>query len=67
MQHVIRRIPGSLEDTLNILDVFLTSNPSAYIVILSSSLGSSCYNLMFVCVLSCRLVSGVLPLPVRGT
>ena len=39
------RIPDRLGDTPNILDLFLTSNPSAYSVKLSSPLGSSVHNL----------------------
>ena len=35
------RIPDRLGDTLNILDLFLISNPSAYAVTLSSPLGFS--------------------------
>ncbi|MPC37682.1 hypothetical protein E2C01_031172 [Portunus trituberculatus] len=35
------RISDRLRDMLNILDLFLTSNPSAYAVMLSSPLGSS--------------------------
>ncbi|MPC48072.1 hypothetical protein E2C01_041837 [Portunus trituberculatus] len=40
------RIPDSLGDTPNILDLFLTSNPSVYAVTLSSPLGSSNHNLI---------------------
>ncbi|KAK8384884.1 hypothetical protein O3P69_014450 [Scylla paramamosain] len=40
------RIPDRLGDTPNILDLFLTSNPSAYAVTLSSPLGSSDHNLI---------------------
>ncbi|MPC34496.1 hypothetical protein E2C01_027888 [Portunus trituberculatus] len=40
LQHPTR-IPDRLGDTHNILDLFLTSNPSAYAVTLSSLLGSS--------------------------
>ncbi|KAK8400926.1 hypothetical protein O3P69_002597 [Scylla paramamosain] len=40
------RIPDRLGDTSNILDLFLTSNPSAYAVTLSSPLGSSDHNLI---------------------
>ncbi|MPC99518.1 hypothetical protein E2C01_094937 [Portunus trituberculatus] len=40
------RIPERLGDTPNILDLFLTSNPSAYAVTLSSRLGSSNHNLI---------------------
>ena len=40
MQHVTR-IPDRSGDMPNILNLFLTSNPSAYFVKLSSSLGSS--------------------------
>ncbi|MPC41161.1 hypothetical protein E2C01_034746 [Portunus trituberculatus] len=42
------RIPDSLGDTPNILDFFLTSNPLAYAVTLSSPLGSSDHNLISV-------------------
>ena len=42
------RIPDRLGDTPNILDNFLTSNPSAYSVKLSSPLGSSDHNLISV-------------------
>ncbi|MPC61708.1 hypothetical protein E2C01_055782 [Portunus trituberculatus] len=42
------RIPDCLGDTPSILDLFLTSNPSAYAVTLSSPLGSSDHNLIFV-------------------
>ena len=42
------RIPDRLEDTPNILDLFLTSNPSAYSVKLSSPLGSSDNNFISV-------------------
>ncbi|KAK8380763.1 hypothetical protein O3P69_008003 [Scylla paramamosain] len=41
-------IPDRLEDTPNILDLFLTSNPSAYAVTLSSPLGSSDHNIISV-------------------
>ena len=41
-------IPDRLGDTSNILDIFLTSNLSAYSVKLSSSLGSSDHNLISV-------------------
>ncbi|MPC16166.1 hypothetical protein E2C01_008986 [Portunus trituberculatus] len=37
-----------LGDTPNVLDLFLTSNPSAYAVTLSSPLGSSNHNLISV-------------------
>ena len=47
MQHPTR-IPDRLGDTPNILDLFLTSNPSAYAVTLSSPLGSSDHNLISV-------------------
>ncbi|MPC87111.1 hypothetical protein E2C01_081962 [Portunus trituberculatus] len=47
MQHPTR-IPDRLGDTLSILDLFLTSNPSAYAVTLSSPLGSSDHNLISV-------------------
>ena len=40
------RIPDRLGDTPNILDLFLTSNPSAYTVKLFSPLGSSDHNLI---------------------
>ena len=42
------RIPDHLGDTPNILDIFLTSNPSAYSAKLSSPLGSSDHNLIFI-------------------
>ena len=42
------RIPDRLGATPNILDLFLTSNPSAYAVTLSSLLGSSAHNLISV-------------------
>ncbi|MPC34339.1 hypothetical protein E2C01_027724 [Portunus trituberculatus] len=42
------RIPDRFGDTPNILDLFLTSNPSAYVVTLSSLLGSSDHNLISV-------------------
>ncbi|MPC29408.1 hypothetical protein E2C01_022638 [Portunus trituberculatus] len=42
------RIPDFLGDTPNILDLFLTSNPSAYAVTLSFPLGSSDHNLISV-------------------
>ncbi|MPD00574.1 hypothetical protein E2C01_096055 [Portunus trituberculatus] len=42
------RIPDCLGDMTNILDLFLTSNPSAYAVTLSSPLGSSDHNLISV-------------------
>jgi len=42
------RIPDRLGDTPNILDLFLTSNPSAYSVKLFSPLGSSDHNLISV-------------------
>ncbi|MPC78573.1 hypothetical protein E2C01_073062 [Portunus trituberculatus] len=45
VQHPIR-IRDRLGDTPNILDSFLTSNPSAYAVTLSSLLGSSDHNLI---------------------
>ena len=41
-----KRLPDCLGDTPNILDLFLTSNPSAYSVKLSSPLGSSNHNLI---------------------
>ena len=42
------RIPDRLGDTTNILDLFLTSNPSAYSVKLFSPLGTSDHNLISV-------------------
>ncbi|MPC34213.1 hypothetical protein E2C01_027595 [Portunus trituberculatus] len=42
------RIPDRFGDTPNILDLFLNSNPSAYVVTLSSPLGSSDHNLISV-------------------
>ncbi|MPC29450.1 hypothetical protein E2C01_022681 [Portunus trituberculatus] len=42
-------IPDRLEDTLNILDFFLTSNASANAVSLAFTLGSSDHNLISVC------------------
>ena len=42
------RIPDRLGDTPNILDLFLTSNPSAYSVKLYSPLGTSDHNLISV-------------------
>ena len=50
------RVPDRLGDTPNILDLFLTSNPSAYAVQLYSPLGSSDHNLISV---SCPIA----PLP----
>ncbi|MPC62849.1 hypothetical protein E2C01_056939 [Portunus trituberculatus] len=47
MQHPIR-ISNRFVDTPNILDLFLTSNPSTYAVILSYPLGSSDHNLISV-------------------
>ncbi|MPC29190.1 hypothetical protein E2C01_022411 [Portunus trituberculatus] len=47
------RISDRLGDTPSSLDLFLTSNPSAYAVTLSSLLGSSHYNLISV---SCPIV-----------
>ncbi|MPC67033.1 hypothetical protein E2C01_061194 [Portunus trituberculatus] len=47
MQHPTR-IPDRLGDTPNILDLFLTSNPSAYAVTLSSPMDSSNHNLISV-------------------
>ncbi|MPC36918.1 hypothetical protein E2C01_030387 [Portunus trituberculatus] len=47
LQH-LSHIPDHLGDTPNILDLFLTFNPSAYAVTQSSSLGSSYHNLIFV-------------------
>ncbi|MPC71843.1 hypothetical protein E2C01_066133 [Portunus trituberculatus] len=46
-QHPIR-VPDRHGDTPNILDLFLTSNPSAYAVILSSPLSSSDQNIISV-------------------
>ena len=43
VQH-LTRIHDRLGDTSNILDLFLTSNPSAYAVTLSSPFGSSDHN-----------------------
>ncbi|MPC32612.1 hypothetical protein E2C01_025932 [Portunus trituberculatus] len=51
VQHLTRN-PDSLEDTPDILDLFLISNPSAYAVTLSSPLGSSDHKLIFV---SCHI------------
>ncbi|MPC51216.1 hypothetical protein E2C01_045059 [Portunus trituberculatus] len=42
------RIPDRLGDTSNIPDLFLTSNPSTFVVTLSSQLGSSDNNLISV-------------------
>ncbi|MPC93734.1 hypothetical protein E2C01_088874 [Portunus trituberculatus] len=42
------RIPDRLGDTPNILDLFLSSNPSTYAVTLSSPLGSSDHNFISV-------------------
>ena len=47
MQHPTR-IPDSLGDTPNIFYLFLSSNPSAYAVTLSSPMGSSDHNLISV-------------------
>ncbi|MPC11278.1 hypothetical protein E2C01_003939 [Portunus trituberculatus] len=47
MQH-LTRISDRLGDTPNILDLFLTSNPSAYAATLSSPFGSSDHNLISV-------------------
>ncbi|MPC41506.1 hypothetical protein E2C01_035100 [Portunus trituberculatus] len=47
VQHPIR-IPDRLEDTTQHSDLFLTSNPSAYAVTLSSPLGSPDHNLISV-------------------
>ncbi|XP_063864361.1 uncharacterized protein LOC135102784 isoform X1 [Scylla paramamosain] len=47
VQH-LTHIPDCLRDTPNILHLFLTSNPSAYAVTLSSPLGSSNHNLISV-------------------
>ncbi|MPC76758.1 hypothetical protein E2C01_071187 [Portunus trituberculatus] len=44
----VSKFPDLLGDTPNILDLFLTSNPSAYAVSLSSQLGSSDQNLITV-------------------
>ncbi|MPC32023.1 hypothetical protein E2C01_025326 [Portunus trituberculatus] len=69
------RIPDRLRDTSNILYLFLTSNPSAYAVTLSSSLDSSNHNLISI---SCPIspippqdpqsggASGILSLPIGG-
>ncbi|MPC31467.1 hypothetical protein E2C01_024756 [Portunus trituberculatus] len=59
MQHPIR-IPDRLGDTLNILNLFLTSNPFAYDVTLSSPSGSSDHNLISV---SCPIS----PIPPQDT
>ncbi|MPC55361.1 hypothetical protein E2C01_049294 [Portunus trituberculatus] len=51
LEHLVQhptRIPDRLGDTPNVLDLFLTSNPSAYAVTLSFPLGSSDHNLIFV-------------------
>ncbi|MPC41751.1 hypothetical protein E2C01_035355 [Portunus trituberculatus] len=56
VQH-FTRIPDRLGDMPNILDLFLTSNPSAYAVTLSSPLGSSDPNRISV---SCP-ISPILP------
>ena len=50
-------IPDHFGDTPNILDIFLTSNPSAFSVKLSSPLGSSDHNLISI---SCS-ITPVLP------
>ncbi|MPC32381.1 hypothetical protein E2C01_025691 [Portunus trituberculatus] len=47
VQHTTR-IHDRLGDTSNILDLFLTYDPSAYAVTISSPLGSSNYNLISV-------------------
>ncbi|MPC84346.1 hypothetical protein E2C01_079083 [Portunus trituberculatus] len=69
-------IPDRHRETPNILDLFLTSNPSAYPVTLSSPLGSSSHNLISYLVLFLQShhripqsegVSGVLPLSGGGT
>ncbi|MPC20432.1 hypothetical protein E2C01_013375 [Portunus trituberculatus] len=69
----LTRIPGLLGDTPNVLDLFLTSNLSAYTVTLSSPLGSSDHNSFLYLVLFLQFLlripqsggaSGVLPLPV---
>ncbi|MPC13058.1 hypothetical protein E2C01_005776 [Portunus trituberculatus] len=55
LQQLVRHpthIPDRLGDTPNILVLFLTSNPSAYVVTLSSPLGSSNHNLISV---SCHI------------
>ncbi|MPC49520.1 hypothetical protein E2C01_043324 [Portunus trituberculatus] len=74
VQHPIRN-PDRLGDTPNILDLFHTSNPFAYAVVLSSLLGSSHQYLISV---SCPIfpippqdsqstdAPGILPLPVGG-
>ncbi|MPC96618.1 hypothetical protein E2C01_091887 [Portunus trituberculatus] len=65
-------IPDHLGDTPNILDLFLTSDPSAYAVTLSSPLGFSDHNLISVFLQSLRRIpqsrgaSCALPLPVGG-
>ncbi|MPC87157.1 hypothetical protein E2C01_082009 [Portunus trituberculatus] len=70
------RIPDRLGDTPNILNLFLTSNPSAYAVTLSSPLNSS-YTISFLYLILflqslLRIpqgggTSGILPLPVGVT
>ncbi|MPC45217.1 hypothetical protein E2C01_038910 [Portunus trituberculatus] len=69
-------IPDRLGDKPNILDLFLTSNCSAYAVTLSSPLGSSNHNLISVSSLispiplripKSRGASGIYPLPIGGT
>ncbi|MPC77048.1 hypothetical protein E2C01_071488 [Portunus trituberculatus] len=69
------RIPDHLRDTPNILDLFLTSNPSVDAVTLSSPLGSSNHNFILYLLFLQSLLRipqsagayGVLPLPVVGT
>ena len=67
------RIPDRLGDTPNILNLFLTSNPSAYAVSLSSPLGSSDHSLIsvslqsFLRILQSGGAFGVLPLLVGET
>ncbi|MPC16750.1 hypothetical protein E2C01_009585 [Portunus trituberculatus] len=65
-------IPDRLGDTPNILDSFFTSNPSAYAVTLSSTLGSSNHNFISVSYPISpippqdpqnRSASGIMPLP----
>ena len=66
-------IPDCLGDTPNILNLVLTSNPSAYAVTLSFLLGSPDHNLPSVFALlllriaQSRDTSGILILPVGGT
>ena len=54
------RIPDRLGDTSNILDLFLTTNTSAYAVTLSFPLGSSDHNLVYV---SCPCLGDTSPSP----